>query len=130
VFEILQKKKMHHSNRYEDPRSGRAAAMPFMQRLTWDGVALHAGRVRAQPASHGCVRLPPEFARQLYGVTKTGGTVVIAADGTLEALARAGVDAPLALLLGSANSLHEIARKFVADEPAGGDAARSGALAP
>lgn len=131
VFEILQKKKLHHSNRYEDPRTGRPAPMPWMQRLTWDGVALHAGRVRAQPASHGCVRLPPDFARQLYGVTRTGGTVVVAADGSLEALARAGVDAPLALLLGSANSLHEIARQFVADEsPAGGDAHEAGALSP
>jgi hypothetical protein len=93
-------------------------------------VALHAGRVRAKPASHGCVRLPPKFAEQLYGITRTKGTVVIADDGSIESLARAGVDAPLALLIGSANSLHEIARKFVADEPAGGDAARSGALAP
>jgi lipoprotein-anchoring transpeptidase ErfK/SrfK len=130
VFEILQKKKLHHSNLYEDPRNGRAAPMPWMQRLTWDGVALHAGRVRAKPASHGCVRLPPKFAEQLYGITRTKGTVVIADDGSIESLARAGVDAPLALLIGSANSLHEIARKFVADEPAGGDAARSGALAP
>jgi hypothetical protein len=54
----------------------------------------------------------------------------VAADGTLEALARAGVDAPLALLLGSANSLHEIARKFVADEPRGGESSGTGALAP
>jgi lipoprotein-anchoring transpeptidase ErfK/SrfK len=130
VFEILQKKKLHHSNRYEDPRTGRAAPMPWMQRLTWDGVALHAGRVRAQPASHGCVRLPPEFAKQLYGVTKTGGTVVIADDGTIEALVRAGVDGPLALLVGSANSLHEVARKFVADEPQGGESSGIGALAP
>ena len=132
VFEILQKQKLHHSNLYEDPRNGRAAPMPWMQRLTWDGVALHAGHVRARPASHGCVRLPPEFAKQLYGVTKTGGTVVIADDGTLESLARAGVDGPLALLIGSANSLHEVARKFVADEPKpqGGESSRSGALAP
>ena len=116
VFEILQKKKLHHSNLYEDPRNGRPAAMPWMQRLSWDGVALHAGRVRAQPASHGCVRLPPVFAEQLYGITRRGGLVVIAQDGTVESLARAGVDAPLALLLGSANSLHEVARNFIADD--------------
>ena len=131
IFEILQKKKLHHSNKYEDPRTGRAAPMPWMQRLTWDGVAMHAGRVRAQPASHGCVRLPAEFAKQLYGITRRGGTVVIADNGSVEALARAGADAPLALLLGSANSLHEIARKFVADEaPAGSDAHDTRALSP
>jgi len=129
LYQILQKQKMHHSNLYEDSRSGRAAAMPWMQRLSWDGVALHAGHVRAQPASHGCVRLPEEFARQLYGITTTGGIVVIADDGSIEALARAGVDGPLALLLGSANSLHEIARKFVADDDAPRGDAR-GALSP
>jgi hypothetical protein len=123
VFEILQKQKMHHSNKYEDPRTGRAAAMPWMQRLTWEGVALHAGRVRAQPASHGCVRLPAEFAQQLYGITEKGGIVVIAQDGSIEALAQAGVDGPLALLLGSANSLDEVARRFIAeDEHAAADA--------
>jgi lipoprotein-anchoring transpeptidase ErfK/SrfK len=131
VYEILQKQKMHHSNKYEDPRTGRAAAMPWMQRLSWDGVALHAGRVRAQPASHGCVRLPPVFAEQLYGITEKGGIVVIAQDGSIEALARAGVDGPLAVLLGSADSLHEVARRFVAEEapvaPAGG---RAPALTP
>jgi lipoprotein-anchoring transpeptidase ErfK/SrfK len=131
VFEILQKKKLHHSNLYEDPRTGRPAAMPWMQRLTWDGVALHAGRVRAQPASHGCVRLPAEFAKQLYGITERGGIVVIARDGSIESLSLAGVDAPLALLLGSANSLHAIARQFVADEaPAGSGAQDAGALSP
>ena len=133
VFEILQKQKLHHSNLYEDPRNGRPAAMPWMQRLSWDGVALHAGRVRAQPASHGCVRLPPEFARQLYGITKRGGIVVIAQDGSIDALSRAGVDGPLALLLGSANSLHEIARNFVADDAgasAHGIAPRSSASSP
>jgi len=117
VFAILQKQKMHHSNKYEDPRTGRAAAMPWMQRLSWEGVALHAGHVRAQPASHGCVRLPPEFAQQLYGITQKGDTVVIAQDGSIEALSQAGVDAALALLLDSANSMHEIARKFVAEDP-------------
>jgi lipoprotein-anchoring transpeptidase ErfK/SrfK len=116
VFQILQKQKLHHSNRYEDPRTGRAAAMPWMQRLSWEGVALHAGHVRAQPASHGCVRLPPAFAQQLYGITKTGDTVVIAQDGSIESLSSAGADAALVLLIDSANSMHEIARKFVAGD--------------
>jgi len=71
AFTILQKELDHHSNLYDD------AEMPFMQRLTWDGVALHAGRVMNRPASHGCVRLPLGFARRLYAVTSLGATVVI-----------------------------------------------------
>ena len=72
-FTILQKKAMHHSNLYDD------APMPFMQRLTWGGVALHAGRVPGYPASHGCIRLPREFARKLYGITRFGSTIVVVA---------------------------------------------------
>lgn len=71
VFTILQKKREHYSNLYDD------APMPFMQRLTWDGVALHAGRVPGYPASHGCVRLPEAFSEKLFGVTERGMTVVI-----------------------------------------------------
>lgn len=75
VFTILQKKKMHRSTLYDD------APMPFMQRLTWDGIALHAGRLPGYPASHGCVRLPAAFAEALYDVTEHGGVVVVADDG-------------------------------------------------
>ena len=71
TFPILQKKRMHHSNLYND------APMPNMQRLTWDGVALHAGVIREGPASHGCVRLPTEFSNLLYGVTSIGSEVHI-----------------------------------------------------
>jgi lipoprotein-anchoring transpeptidase ErfK/SrfK len=74
TFPILQKKRMHHSNLYND------APMPNMQRLTWDGVALHAGRVHASPASHGCVRLPLEFSRLLFGVTRIGSVVHVVND--------------------------------------------------
>jgi lipoprotein-anchoring transpeptidase ErfK/SrfK len=70
-FTILQKKKMHRSTLYDD------APMPFMQRLTWDGVALHAGSVPGYPASHGCIRLPKEFAERLYRVTNYSSTVVL-----------------------------------------------------
>ena len=73
VFSILQKKPRHYSNLYG------GAAMPNMQRLTWSGVALHAsGSVPGYPASHGCVRLPPSFARQLFGFTDMGQHVIIA----------------------------------------------------
>ena len=70
-FPILEKQVDHHSNLYDD------APMPFMQRLTWDGVALHAGQVMAEPASHGCIRLPRSFARRLYGMTAVGTEVVV-----------------------------------------------------
>ena len=70
-FEILQKRREHYSNLYNN------APMPFMQRLTWDGIALHAGQIPGRPASHGCVRLPLEFARLLFGVTEMGGNVHI-----------------------------------------------------
>ena len=119
VFPILQKRKVHHSNRYKDNR-GRPAAMPFMQRLTWEGHALHAGRVMPTPASHGCVRLPPKFAEQLFKVTRTGGTVVISEDVSVNSLARAGVEMPLAVLIANANSVLRIADSLVAggDQPA------------
>jgi lipoprotein-anchoring transpeptidase ErfK/SrfK len=90
AFTILEKDVDHRSSLYED------APMPFMQRLTWDGVALHAGQVLAEPASHGCVRLPRAFARRLYAITGIGTRVVV----TDEAPSSPG-DA-LALLTGGA----------------------------
>ncbi|SDF51269.1 L,D-transpeptidase [Terriglobus roseus] len=71
VFTVLQKQVMHHSNLYDN------APMPYMQRLTWGGIALHAGNLPGYPASHGCVRLPKAFAQKLYGETKLGMTVVV-----------------------------------------------------
>lgn len=71
VFTILQRQVEHKSNLYSD------APMPYMQRLTWDGIALHAGNLPGYAASHGCIRLPLEFARRLYGVTRLGLTVVV-----------------------------------------------------
>lgn len=71
VFTILQKKVDHRSNLYND------APMPFMQRLTWDGIAMHAGNLPGYPASHGCIRLPLAFAKHLYDVTALGLTVII-----------------------------------------------------
>ncbi|MDQ3229718.1 MAG: L,D-transpeptidase family protein [Pseudomonadota bacterium] len=72
VFPILQKKRLHHSNLYNN------APMPYMQRLTWDGIALHAGKIPGTPASHGCVRLPLEFSKLLFDETEHGMLVVIA----------------------------------------------------
>lgn len=76
VFTILQKSREHYSNLYDN------APMPFMQRLTWDGVALHAGKVPNYPASHGCVRLPYAFSEKLFGITSQGMTVVIAGEAS------------------------------------------------
>ncbi len=74
VFTILQKHKDHRSSTYDN------APMPNMQRLTWKGVALHAGNLPGYPASHGCVRLPLKFSEILFKTTTMGGTVVIAAN--------------------------------------------------
>ncbi|WP_375391337.1 L,D-transpeptidase family protein [uncultured Sphingomonas sp.] len=75
-FTILQKEVDHRSNLYDD------ASMPFMERLTWDGVAIHAGRNPGFPASHGCIRVPTAFAKKLYAITTVGTEVtVIGADG-------------------------------------------------
>jgi L,D-transpeptidase catalytic domain len=72
VFNILEKEKYHESTIYKD------AEMPFMERLTWTGIALHAGQLPGYPDSHGCVRLPLEFSKLLYTVTQKGVTVIIA----------------------------------------------------
>lgn len=93
-FEILQKRKVHSSNRYEN------APMPYMQRLNWYGVAFHGGKVPGYPASHGCIRLPMQFAEKLYDVTRLGSFVFVA-DRALRSpdealrLARANINAPM-----------------------------------
>jgi hypothetical protein len=72
IFTILQKDKHHHSSTYDN------APMPNMNRLTWSGVALHAGNLPGYPASHGCVRLPMDFSEKLFTVTRIGTPVIIA----------------------------------------------------
>jgi lipoprotein-anchoring transpeptidase ErfK/SrfK len=71
VFSIIQKDRWHRSNIYD------SAPMYYMQRITWSGVAMHQGIVPNHPASHGCIRLPEAFARQLWGITKLGVRVVV-----------------------------------------------------
>jgi L,D-transpeptidase catalytic domain len=71
IFTILQKNKDHKSNLYN------SAPMPYMQRLTWDGIALHAGNLPGYPASHGCIRMPLEFSKKLFAVSNMGMTVVV-----------------------------------------------------
>lgn len=74
IFSILEKRKYHESNLYSN------APMPFMQRLTWSGIALHEGKVPNHPASHGCVRLPNGFAKSLFQMTERGAHVIITDD--------------------------------------------------
>ncbi len=71
IFSVVQKKADHNSNLYEDGN------MPFMQRITWTGIALHAGVLPGRPASHGCVRMPMGFAQRLFDLTDVGMRVVI-----------------------------------------------------
>ena len=73
-FPILEKQTLHRSTLYN------SAPMPFMQRITWGGVALHAGYVPGYPASHGCIRLPKAFAEKLYKITNFSSTVVLVTD--------------------------------------------------
>jgi lipoprotein-anchoring transpeptidase ErfK/SrfK len=74
LFNVIEKQRWHESNIYS------GAPMPFMQRITWSGVALHLGVVPGYPASHGCIRMPDGFARQLWGVTKVGARVIISGE--------------------------------------------------
>src|SRR4029077_10237804 len=71
IFSVLGKEAEHYSNLYDD------AFMPHMQRLTWSGIALHGGVVPGHPASHGCVRMPFDFAERLFHLTRVGMRVIV-----------------------------------------------------
>src|SRR5437899_4485945 len=71
VFSVIQKHKFHRSNIYS------GAPMPYMQRITWSGVAIHAGVLPGYPASHGCIRMPMAFAVKMWNWTRMGARVVI-----------------------------------------------------
>ncbi|GMP01296.1 L,D-transpeptidase [Bradyrhizobium sp. TM239] len=72
VFSVIQKHKFHHSNIYS------GAPMPYMQRITWSGVAMHAGVLPGYPASHGCIRMPMAFAVKMWNWTRMGARVIVA----------------------------------------------------
>jgi hypothetical protein len=76
VFSVIQKNRHHRSNIYS------GAPMPFMQRLTWSGIALHQGQLPGYPASHGCIRLPGDFAHFLWRTTKLGARVIVSPSAT------------------------------------------------
>ena len=79
IFSVVQKEADHHSTLFDD------ASMPFMERITWTGIALHAGVLPGYPASHGCVRMPHRFAEQLFDVSKMGMRVLIVRDDIVPA---------------------------------------------
>ena len=83
MFPILQKRVFHRSNIYSN------APMPHMQRLTWGGIAIHAGKLPGYAASHGCIRLPPAFAKALFAETDPASTTVIVTDNPLGSQAQA-----------------------------------------
>ncbi|MFZ4289802.1 L,D-transpeptidase [Variovorax sp. HJSM1_2] len=104
VFTILQKDKHHHSNKYNN------AAMPYQERLTWDGIALHAGGLPGYPESHGCVHLPTEFARLLFDSTTLGMTVVVSKENKAsERLVHPGAASPIHPMTGAESASHRLA---------------------
>ena len=117
VFVILQKDRHHHSSIYHN------ASMPNTERLTWDGVCLHAGGLPGYPSSHGCVHLPLEFSAKLFDITHLGTTVIIAD----AASAPADVVHPGIVLSGDADQMiaqeraRESRKKHKAVPPAAGD---------
>ncbi len=129
VFTLLQKNKDHTSNLYDD------AEMPFMQRLTWSGVALHAGPLPGFRASHGCIRLPYGFAEKLFDLTSVGTRVIIAPNkaeairmshSLLDRLQRASVVATSAE---SADEARRVAEKLKEDADAAARRAEQAAAA-
>src|SRR5262245_47460455 len=72
IFSVIQKEEEHYSNLYDD------AYMPHMQRITWSGIALHGGPLPGYPASHGCIRMPYDFAARLFDLTRMGMRVIVA----------------------------------------------------
>ena len=129
VFTLLQKNKDHISNLYDD------AEMPFMQRLTWSGVALHAGPLPGYRASHGCIRLPYGFAERLFDLTSVGTRVIIAPNKTEAVrmahplLDRLQTASGAAASAQSADEARRLAEKFKEDADAATLRAQHAALA-
>ena len=130
IFTVLQKNRDHVSNLYED------AEMPFMQRITWSGIALHAGALPGYRASHGCVRLPYDFAERLFDLTSVGTRVVIAPDNVpainvshplLDRLHQAGAHATAAEDIERAR---ELATNAIKEAAAPAEAAKKAAPQP
>jgi len=118
IYSVIQKKAEHYSNLYDD------AAMPFMQRITWSGIALHAGPLPGYRASHGCIRMPYEFAQHLFDQTKRGmRVIVVPTDVTPLEMAHTSLFKPKTIEVALAGS----APLATAMQPAGDASSRSAA---
>jgi hypothetical protein len=106
IFSIIQKEVEHYSNLYDD------AFMPHMERITWSGIALHGGPLPGYAASHGCIRLPYDFAARLYGVTRVGMRVIVAPTD----VAPAEISHPVLFVAKPEIAAHAAARVAEADE--------------
>jgi hypothetical protein len=99
IYSVIQKEAEHYSNLYDD------ASMPFMQRITWSGIALHAGQLPGHPASHGCIRMPYDFAQHLFDQTKRGmRVIVVPRDVTPADMAHTGLFKPKTIEVAQAGS--------------------------
>jgi hypothetical protein len=124
VFAIVDKEVDHRSNMYDD------AWMPHMQRITWNGIALHGGPLPGYAASHGCVRMPFGFAEKLYGKTKIGMRVIISPnDAEPTDISHPALFMPKAEALAAAPSRVDAAAREAADAAKAADAARKAAAA-
>ena len=125
IFSVIQKNAEHYSNLYDD------AYMPHMQRLTWSGIALHGGALPGYPASHGCVRMPFDFAARLFDATRMGMRVIVApGDAAPVEIAHPALFAPkpgaAALAAARAAEANEAAEKGGSGEARGGDGIAGG----
>src|SRR5580693_4040295 len=122
VFSVLEKDKDHHSNLYDD------AWMPNMERITWSGIALHGGPLPGYAASHGCIRMPYDFAEKLFGKTQIGMRVIIAPnDAEPVAFSDPKLFVPNAQALASAPARAETLARDAADAAKATDEAKAAA---
>lgn len=113
IYTVLEKKAEHYSNLYDD------ASMPFMQRLTWSGIALHAGILPGHPASHGCVRMPLGFAERLFQRSKLGMRVIVVRDDMSPAdFAHPALFTPAPAAADTVAATHGVEKVHLADAPA------------
>ena len=124
VFSVVEKDKDHHSNLYDD------AWMPNMERITWSGIALHGGPLPGYAASHGCIRMPYDFAENLFGKTQVGMRVIIAPnDAEPVAFSDPKLFVPNADALAAAPARAETLAREAADAAKAADEAKTAAIA-
>src|SRR5262249_29114353 len=124
IFTILSKELYHESNIYS------GAPMPFMQRITYTGVAMHEGVLPGYPASHGCIRMPPSFARRMYGITAGNERVVITQQDIVPVeISHSRLPAPKFMIAGLGNEASKSAGG-TANEDRAANPSEEGALNP